>query len=128
MADIRPTGTATSMAMKEMSSVPTNSGMAPKAPDAPTWSARMAICGLHSVPKRKPVTGTAWKKRIDSNSTESTIPMVVRMAIVELTMSRPSTIRSTEFRARLSGSMVRQAMALQNAARASTATQMAMAA
>ena len=46
-------GTAMTMAMKEMSAVPANSGTAPKEPDDPTWSARIAICGLHEVPNRK---------------------------------------------------------------------------
>ena len=33
--------------MTEISSVPANSGTAPNAPDEPTWSARIAVCGLH---------------------------------------------------------------------------------
>jgi hypothetical protein len=36
MADNKPTGPATHMATKEISSVPANSGMAPNAPLAPT--------------------------------------------------------------------------------------------
>ena len=36
MADISPTGTATAMAMAVISSVPANSGIAPKEPDEPT--------------------------------------------------------------------------------------------
>ena len=59
MADINPMGTATAMAMAEMSSVPVNRGTAPNAPEAPIWSARIAICGLQSNPNRNSVTGTA---------------------------------------------------------------------
>ena len=39
-------GTAMDMAIREMSAVPANSGTAPNEPDDPTWSARIAICGL----------------------------------------------------------------------------------
>ena len=45
------------MAMNEMSAVPANSGTAPKEPDEPTWSARIAICGLHDVPNRNSIGG-----------------------------------------------------------------------
>ena len=31
---------------------------APNAPDAPTWSLRMAVCGLHSRPNKKSKYGT----------------------------------------------------------------------
>jgi hypothetical protein len=36
MRDISPTGTATSIAIPEINSVPANSGTAPNAPDDPT--------------------------------------------------------------------------------------------
>ena len=57
MADISPMGTATVMAIPDISSVPTSTGTAPKAPDDPTWSARIAVCGLHCKPNRNSVTG-----------------------------------------------------------------------
>jgi hypothetical protein len=67
-------GTATTMAIKEMSEVPANSGTAPKAPDEPTWSARIAICGLQLVPKTNSLTGTMPKNREASKTIDSTIP------------------------------------------------------
>ena len=68
-------GTAMTMAMNEMSAVPANSGTAPKDPDEPTWSARIAICGLHEVPNRKSIGDTMAKKRKASKATEATMPM-----------------------------------------------------
>ncbi len=88
-------GTATNMAMAEISSVPANSGTAPKAPEEPTWSARSAVCGLHSRPNRNSVTGTLSKKRSDSNSTDSTMPTVVRIATEALRSSSHRMIDST---------------------------------
>ena len=95
MAANRPMGAATVIAMNEMSRVPANSGMAPNAPEEPTWSSRIAIWGLQSRPNRKSVTPTWPKKRIASNSTESTMPRVVKIAMVELAISRARMIRST---------------------------------
>ena len=89
--------------MPAISSVPVNSGTAPKAPDEPTWSARMASCGLQFRPNRNSVIGTIWKKRIDSNSTEMTMPMVVKMAMLEARISAPRTMVSTRLRARSAG-------------------------
>ena len=54
--------------MKVMSSVPTTSGTMPKAPDEPTWSARIAVCGDHCRPNRKSIGETLLKKRKVSNS------------------------------------------------------------
>ena len=88
-------GTAMTMAMNEMSAVPANSGTAPKDPDEPTWSARMAICGLHDVPNRKSIGETMEKKRKASKATEATMPMVVNTAIVEQPISIHSMTRST---------------------------------
>ena len=91
--------------------VPVNSGTAPKAPDDPTWSLRIAVWGLHSRPKRNCVIGTSRKKRIASNSTEKTMPTVVKTAMLDATISRPRTIFSTRFRARKSGRILDQATA-----------------
>ena len=99
MAVMMPTGAAMSMAMAVTSSVPANSGTAPKAPDEPTWSARMAVCGLHSSPNRNSVTGTRPKKRSASNSTEATIPIVVSTATLEASHSNTRTNFSTRRRA-----------------------------
>ena len=67
--------------MADISNVPANNGTAPKAPEDPTWSSRMAVCGLHFKPNKKSSGGTALKKRMASNTTERTIPTVVTMAI-----------------------------------------------
>ena len=66
MADIKPMGTATNIAMTETSMVPVSKGTTPKAPDEPTWSARIAVCGLQLKPNRKSVTGTRSKKLNDA--------------------------------------------------------------
>ncbi len=56
-----PIGIATTMAMIEITRVPTKTGTAPKAPAPAIWSARMAICGSHCRPKKKSRGGTSWK-------------------------------------------------------------------
>ena len=63
-------GTATSIASPEISSVPANNGTAPNAPDEPTWSARIAVCGLHDRPNRKSNDDTCWKNRNASKNTD----------------------------------------------------------
>ena len=93
------------MAMNEMSAVPANSGTAPKEPDEPTWSARIAICGLHDVPNRKSIGEIMEKKRNASKATEATMPMVVNTAIVEQPINIHSMTSSTRLRARSSGVM-----------------------
>jgi len=108
------------MAIKEISIVPTNSGTAPKAPEEPTWSARMAVCGLQLVPNRNSVTGTASKKRRDSNSTESKMPRVVKIATQAQLNSTPLNTRSTCWRARNRGEMVSQAPKPPSSAKPST--------
>ena len=122
MAANRPIGAATVIAMNEMSAVPANSGIAPKAPEDPTWSSRIAICGLQSRPNRKSVIPTWPKKRIASNSTESTMPSVVKIATVELAISAMRTICSTWLRARRAGDTRRQARPSPAMAIASTTT------
>ena len=107
MAANRPTGTATIIAMTVIRIVPANTGIAPNAPDAPTWSARMAVCGLHSSPNRKSIGEILVKKAIASNSSDRTIPTVVRMAMVEATISMSRMTRSTRFRARMAGVTLR---------------------
>ena len=69
----------------------------------------MAVCGLHFRPNKKSQKGMIEKKRIDSNSTERTMPMVVTMATQEERMSAMFTTRSTLLRARKPGAMRRQA-------------------
>ena len=66
-----------------ISSVPTNSGTAPNDPELATWSARIAVCGLHWVPNRNSLGATESKKRAVSNTSESTMPIVTRIASVE---------------------------------------------
>ena len=65
----------------------------------------MAICGLQLSPNRNSVSGTFWKKRMDSNSTLATMPMVMNTAKVEHRVSRISMARSTWLRARRAGWM-----------------------
>ena len=91
------------MAMTVISSVPVTSGTMPKAPDEPTWSARIAVCGLHCRPNRKSSGETFSKKRTVSNSTENTMPMVVRTATQAQASSTILTTRSTWLRARKFG-------------------------
>src|SRR6188472_2446615 len=98
-------GTAMDMAMKEMSAVPANSGTAPNEPDDPTWSARIAICGLHDVPNRKSSGEMIAKNLKASKATDATMPMVVKTAIVEQPSSIHSVTRSTRLRARNCGVM-----------------------
>ena len=92
-----------------MKAVPQNSGIEPKAPDEPAWSARIAVCGLQVVPNRNSVGLTRLKKRMDSNSSERTIPSVVRIAMSEAPRSNPNIQRSTPVRARNSTPIRRSA-------------------
>jgi hypothetical protein len=63
----------------------------------------MAIWGLQDVPNRNSVTGTSRKNRIDSKTTDSTMPRVVRMATLAATIISTITSRSTALRARCWG-------------------------
>ena len=96
---------ATSMAMAEISSVPVNTGMAPKAPPAVTWPSRMGICGSHFNPKKNSNGDTRSKKRMVSNSSDRTMPSVVRMAMSEQAIINPLRTRSVAWRARNCGLM-----------------------
>ena len=118
-----PIGPATSMAIVVIRSVPANSGTAPNEPDEPTWSARSAVCGLHCRPNRNSVTGTCWKKRIDSNSTENTMPAVVAIETAAASQKAAVTQRSTRLRARKSLVTWRRALATPTAARADAGDQ-----
>src|SRR5690554_1189926 len=102
-ADSKPTGTATSSAMAEISKVPVNSGIIPKAPSEPTWSARRAVWGLQDVPNRNSVMGTLPKNRKVSKITEKTIPTVVRTATAAQTKKIHRKVRSTFSRALMWG-------------------------
>ena len=95
IADIRPMGTATSMAMPDIRSVPTNTGTDPNAPEEPIWSARIAIWGLHFNPNRNSHTGIFWKNRMASYKTDRTMPIVVNMAMVEQKIRMTVVIFST---------------------------------
>jgi hypothetical protein len=52
IADISPKGTAITKAINEINKVPTNKGKAPKLPEPPTWSSRIASWGLQWVPNK----------------------------------------------------------------------------
>jgi hypothetical protein len=86
-----------------ISSVPAKTGTAPKAPDEPTWSARIAVCGLHWSPNRKSRGGTRSKKRAASNTRDRTMPIVARIAISEQAANRARRTVSTTGRARSAG-------------------------
>ena len=112
--------------MAVIRNVPANSGTAPNAPDEPTWSARSAVCGLHCRPNRNSVIGTFWKKRIDSNTTEKTIPAVVAIEMPAASHRATVTQRSTVLRARKSLRTWRSAAETQNTASATPATSRAI--
>ena len=97
------------MAMVVIRSVPAKRGTAPNEPEEPTWSARIAVCGLHCSPNRNSNTDTRWKKRMLSNSTENRMPAVVSTETAAATKRTMLTIRSTSFRARKSGTTLRSA-------------------
>ena len=75
----------------------------------PSWPeparAAPANSGFQTVPVRKSKTGISLKNRIDSKTTEKTMPIVVMMAISEHTPRPMSISRSTALRARKSGAM-----------------------
>jgi hypothetical protein len=103
IAAMRPSGTAVSMQTRLISSVPAKSGTAPKAPEAPICSARMAVCGLQVVPRRNSAGGTRAKKRSASDSSDSTMPTVVSTATTEQATRSTMITRSTACRARSCG-------------------------
>ena len=88
------------IAIVVMSSVPVTSGMIPKAPDEPPWSARIAICGDHCRPNRNSSGETFSKNRIVSKSTENRMPTVVNTATQAAENRTILTTRSTWLRAR----------------------------
>ena len=57
------------------------------------------VLGFQCVPRRNSQKGVVSKKRIDSNSTDSTIPIVVKIAMTEQRISTPLTMFSTLLRA-----------------------------
>ena len=80
--------------MEEINKVPANTGTAPNAPPAVTWPSRMGICGSQFSPKKNSSGETRWKNRRASNSSDSTMPSVVRMAISEQAIIKPVSTRS----------------------------------
>ena len=58
IAENKPSGVATTIAIKLINKVPKMSGATPNAPDAPTWSALSAVCGLQLRPNKKSKNGT----------------------------------------------------------------------
>ena len=63
------------------------------------------LCGAQLVPNNSSIGDTSWKKRIDSNSSDSTMPKVIRIATSEASSRNAMTIRATRVRARKSGLM-----------------------
>jgi hypothetical protein len=87
---------ATIMAMiAPMKIVPQNKGIEPNAPDEPTWSARIAVCGLQCSAEQEFAGRHHLKKRRLSNISDSTIPSVVRIAISDAARSSAIIHRST---------------------------------
>ena len=86
---------ATAMAIMAMSSVPRKTGTAPKAPAPAIWSARIAICGSQRRPKKKSAGGTSAKKAQASQSSDTTMPTVVRIARAEQITMKAESARST---------------------------------
>ena len=98
-----PIGMATIIAITEITSVPRNTGTAPKAPAPATWSGRMAICGSQRSPKKNSCGGTISKKAQASQSSEAMMPTVVRIATTAQASMNQSRNRSTPVRARKRG-------------------------
>ena len=70
--------------------------------------------------------GTFWKNRIDSNTTENTIPAVVAIEMPAASHKAPVTQRSTVLRARKSLRTCRSAAETQKIASATPATRRAI--
>ncbi len=83
-----------------ISTVPQNSGMPPK-----VSGCGAPLVGAQVVPNSSSAGETRRKKRIDSNSSDSTMPNVVRIATSDASSSTAITIFSTRLRARKSGWM-----------------------
>ena len=69
--------------MKVITKVPKNTGTAPKEPSAATCPSLNAIWGDQSVPKKNSSKLISLKNRNVSNIKESTMPTVVRTAIID---------------------------------------------
>ena len=67
---VKPTGTATRMAMKLVRKVPESKGKIPKC--------LLVNKGVHCVSKRKSTKGTSLKKFIDSEKSTQMMPMVTK--------------------------------------------------
>src|SRR5262245_57504134 len=86
MADIRPIGNATTIAIAETSIVPTTSGRTPKC-----WFAKS---GVHSVPVRNSRIGTSRRNSIVSTASTMMMPAVVNTDSAAATSSPNSITRS----------------------------------
>src|SRR5688500_7042404 len=89
-----PTGIAMIPAMPATSRVPVTSGRTPKRCGAER--------GAHSLPKKKSVSGTAWKNANVSKIRTRTMPNVVRTLTPAAPSRRVSTTRSVLRRRRMS--------------------------
>src|SRR5699024_8345399 len=77
IADIKPIGVATSIAITEEATVPTTNG---KIPNVASW-----LNGLSTVPVKKSHIGIRLKNSIVSDSSVKTIPIVIRMEVEAMT-------------------------------------------
>src|SRR5699024_10872416 len=80
IADIKPIGVATSIAITVETTVPTTNG---KIPNGASW-----LNGLSTVPVKKSHIGIRLKNSIVSDSSVKTIPIVIRMEVEAMTNKR----------------------------------------
>lgn len=91
IAENKPRGVATAMAMVVINRVPTTSGMKPNAGGSPV--------GAHFNPVKKSMTLTSRKNANVSKATDAKIPTVVKIATIEHAINTPMNIFSKALRA-----------------------------
>ena len=69
--------------MKVIKKVPVNTGIDPNAPELPTWSSLIAICGLQWNPNIKSKKDICLKNLKLSKNKDRIIPTVVKTATIE---------------------------------------------
>ena len=95
MAENRPIGTATDIAINATSIVPSITGTMPNDPEEPATASSAAaeaplkeIIGDQWIPKRKSNMEISEKNRTDSYNRDATMPIVVKIAIVAATKNK----------------------------------------
>ena len=92
-------GSATSIAINAIITVPNNTGNIPKEPWAATWSDLIAMLGAQCNPNKKSKNGYSEKNLIASNRSDAIIAIVVKMAIRADTKNKTLKNFSTLIRA-----------------------------